>query len=42
VSERLHMPSLGAATEWLNSEPLGPAEVKGPVRFHGRDVPLVL
>ena len=23
VSERLHMPSLGRATEWLNSEPLG-------------------
>jgi thiol-disulfide isomerase/thioredoxin len=29
VSERLHMPSLGAATEWLNSEPLGPAELRG-------------
>ena len=25
--ERLHMPSLGGATAWLNSEPLGPAEL---------------
>ena len=25
------MPSLGAATEWLNSEPLGPAELRGHV-----------
>ena len=31
VFERLHMPSLGAATEWLNSEPLGPAELLGHV-----------
>ena len=31
VSERLHMPSLGGATEWLNSEPLGPAELQGNV-----------
>jgi hypothetical protein len=22
------MPSLGGATEWLNSEPLGPAELR--------------
>jgi thiol-disulfide isomerase/thioredoxin len=29
--ERLHMPSLGGATEWLNSEPLGPAELRGRV-----------
>jgi hypothetical protein len=29
--ERLHMPSLGAATEWLNSEPLGPAELQDRV-----------
>ncbi|GAA4567697.1 hypothetical protein GCM10023176_20500 [Micromonospora coerulea] len=29
VSERLHMPSLGGATEWLNTEPLGPAELRG-------------
>jgi thiol-disulfide isomerase/thioredoxin len=29
--ERLHMPSLGGATEWLNSEPLGPAELRGHV-----------
>jgi hypothetical protein len=25
------MPSLGGATEWLNSEPLGPAELRGCV-----------
>jgi hypothetical protein len=25
------MPSLGGATEWLNSEPLGPAEMQGNV-----------
>jgi thiol-disulfide isomerase/thioredoxin len=31
VFERLHMPSLGAATGWLNSEPLGPAELRGHV-----------
>jgi hypothetical protein len=24
IFQRLHMPSLGAATGWLNSEPLGP------------------
>jgi thiol-disulfide isomerase/thioredoxin len=29
VFERLHMPSLGGATEWLNSEPLGSAELRG-------------
>ncbi len=29
--ERLRMPSLGGATEWLNSEPLGPAELRGHV-----------
>jgi len=31
VSGRLHMPSLGGATGWLNSEPLGPAELRGHV-----------
>jgi thiol-disulfide isomerase/thioredoxin len=31
VFERLHMPSLGGATEWINSEPLGPAELRGNV-----------
>jgi thiol-disulfide isomerase/thioredoxin len=31
VFERLHVPSLGGATEWLNSEPLGPAELRGHV-----------
>jgi thiol-disulfide isomerase/thioredoxin len=31
VFERLHMPSLGGATEWLNSEPLDPAELRGQV-----------
>ena len=25
----VHMPSLGRATEWLNSEPLGPADLRG-------------
>ena len=27
----VHMPSLGAATGWLNSEPLGPAQLRGHV-----------
>ena len=27
--ERLHVPELGGATGWLNSEPLGPAELRG-------------
>jgi hypothetical protein len=31
VTERLQMPSLGGATEWLNSEPLGSAELRGHV-----------
>ncbi len=29
--KRLHMPALGGATEWLNSEPLGPAGLRGHV-----------
>jgi thiol-disulfide isomerase/thioredoxin len=29
--QRLHMPSLGGATEWLNSEPLDSAELRGQV-----------
>ena len=29
--DRLRMPSLGGATGWLNSEPLGPAELRGRV-----------
>jgi thiol-disulfide isomerase/thioredoxin len=29
--ERLHMPELAGAAEWLNSEPLGPAELRGHV-----------
>jgi thiol-disulfide isomerase/thioredoxin len=29
VFERLHMPPLSGATRWLNSEPLGPAELRG-------------
>ena len=29
--ERVHMPSLGGATEWLNSEPLDPAGLRGQV-----------
>ena len=28
---RVHIPSLGGATEWLNSEPLGPADLRGHV-----------
>jgi thiol-disulfide isomerase/thioredoxin len=31
VFSRLHIPGLGGATEWLNSEPLGPAELRGHV-----------
>jgi thiol-disulfide isomerase/thioredoxin len=31
VFARESMPSLGGATEWLNSEPLGPAELRGRV-----------
>jgi thiol-disulfide isomerase/thioredoxin len=31
VSERVHVPSLGGATRWLNSEPLGPAGLRGQV-----------
>ncbi|HZY27711.1 MAG TPA: redoxin domain-containing protein, partial [Jiangellaceae bacterium] len=31
VSEHLRMPSLGGAAEWLNSEPLGPAGLRGHV-----------
>jgi len=29
VFERVHMPSFAGATEWLNFEPLGPAELRG-------------
>ena len=29
--ERLYMPSFGGATEWLNSDPLGPADLRGHV-----------
>jgi Thioredoxin like C-terminal domain len=39
VSERLHMPSLGGATEWFNSEPLDAAKLRG---FQARDAHLVL
>ena len=31
VFQRAHMPSLDGAAEWLNSEPLGPAELRGHV-----------
>jgi thiol-disulfide isomerase/thioredoxin len=31
VFERQRIPELGGATEWLNSEPLGPAELRGRV-----------
>jgi hypothetical protein len=29
--ERVHLPSFAGATEWLNSEPLGAAELRGHV-----------
>ena len=31
IFEHVHMPSLGGATGWLNSEPLGPDELRGHV-----------
>ena len=31
VFSHVHMPSLGGATAWLNSEPLGSAELRGRV-----------
>ena len=31
MSGSVHIPSLGGATAWLNSEPLGPAELRGRV-----------
>jgi thiol-disulfide isomerase/thioredoxin len=31
VFERVHMPSLEGATEWVGSEPLGPGELRGHV-----------
>jgi hypothetical protein len=31
VFDRVHMPTLDGATEWLNSEPLGPAELRSRV-----------
>ena len=31
VFERVHMPSLDGATGWVNSDPLGPAELRGRV-----------
>ena len=31
VFQRVHMPSFDGATGWLNSEPLGPAELRGHV-----------
>jgi len=31
VFARVHMPALDGATEWLNTEPLGPAELRGRV-----------
>jgi len=31
VFARLRIPSLGGATGWLNSDPLGPAELRGHV-----------
>ena len=31
VFARVHAPPLDGATEWLGSEPLGPAELRGQV-----------
>jgi thiol-disulfide isomerase/thioredoxin len=31
VFSHVHIPSFGGATEWINSEPLGPAELEGHV-----------
>jgi hypothetical protein len=31
LSERVHLPSFAGATGWLNSEPLGPAELRNHV-----------
>src|SRR4051812_27582666 len=31
VFQRVHMPSLGGATGWVKSDPLGPAELRGHV-----------
>jgi SAM-dependent methyltransferase len=31
LSEHVHMPSLDGATEWFNSEPLGPSQLRGRV-----------
>jgi len=31
IFQRTHLPSLGGANEWLNSEPIGPAELRGHV-----------
>ena len=31
MASRLHMPALDGATEWLDAEPLGPAELRGHV-----------
>src|SRR3954467_12198025 len=31
VSHRVHMPSLAGASGWVNTDPLGPAELRGHV-----------
>ena len=31
MTDTVHLPSLGGATAWLNSQPLGPAELRGHV-----------
>ena len=37
--KQVRLPSLGGGTEWLNSERLGPAELRGHVvPSHGADV----
>src|SRR5918994_5464571 len=37
VSARVHMPSLGGATEWLNFEPLGATELRGNAELPDRE-----
>jgi hypothetical protein len=31
LRQPVHLPSFDGATEWLNSEPLGPADLRNPV-----------
>jgi Zn-dependent protease with chaperone function len=40
VFTHVQMPLLGGATEWLNSEPLGPAERQGVATLFMTDPPI--